>query len=215
MEIYSAKPSALSAAWRNVAGNRRITGAVVADFGFGDAQIVLFTFAGGTYEVGTGEAMRGYEQHYCGNDLAMATQVWLDEVSSLGYCEDTQVRLDKLVAQVQRAAQPPAVERLITTLETALGPVVDRVLMATELLVPEGTSLKPAPTNALQYLAWAFTVPLVNHWAASAAAPTLDQLAEHCDVLYSPSDLAQAYLAWLAAQPTAPTTPKEATDARN
>lgn len=97
MELYRVTKREMGPGWKEVIGERKMYDAIVADYGMGDAQVVLMTFKGEptvdengkstwtpTYEVGTGECMRPYLQHYVGNDLEEATCAFFQEIVLVG-----------------------------------------------------------------------------------------------------------------------------------
>lgn len=66
--------------WLEVAGNRSVERVIVCEFDAAEEVIGLLSFTGGTYEVGIGEALRGYEVLYLGTSDLMAFDKWLGAV---------------------------------------------------------------------------------------------------------------------------------------
>lgn len=63
--------------WKSVDSTRTIESIVAATTGPAEAVCGLITFTDGTFEVGVGECLRGYEQLYKGSELLEASEAWL------------------------------------------------------------------------------------------------------------------------------------------
>ena len=79
--LGTSNKSDLAPAWVEVVGDRDFESATFADFGLGDVCLGMLHFRDGSYEVGQGEALRPYIQHYAGSDAEEASQKFIEKLA--------------------------------------------------------------------------------------------------------------------------------------
>jgi hypothetical protein len=82
MNLFSTnelEPDAMG--WIEVVHGRKVKNIIFADFGFADTCVAFLTFYDDTYEVGQGEALRPYIQHYAGDNHEEASAEFIAAVA--------------------------------------------------------------------------------------------------------------------------------------
>lgn len=73
----------LGDAWREITSKENFEQCTFLDMGLGDTCISMLEYKDGTFEVGQGEALRPYIQHYIGTDVAEALKAFIKGCTKL------------------------------------------------------------------------------------------------------------------------------------